>query len=135
MDYMTWTKDMSVGVKKFDEEHMALIKIINMLNTAITSKDPKSRLDEILANLASYTVTHFDHEEELMEKYGYPGYQEHKKQHSELTSQVNDYIARLKEGKASFSIELMSFLRDWLVNHINGSDKMYWEFFRSKGVG
>jgi len=28
----------------------------------------------------------------------------------------------------------MSFLRDWLVNHINGSDKKYSAFFIEKGV-
>ncbi len=73
MDYMTWTTDLSVGVKQFDDEHKELINIINMLNTAIISDDPKSHLEKILSNLAKYTRNHFSHEEELMEKHGYPG--------------------------------------------------------------
>jgi len=134
MDYMTWTTDLSVGVTQFDDEHKELINIINMLNTAIISDDPKSHLEKILSNLAKYTRIHFSHEEELMEKHGYPDYQAHRQEHDALTSQVTDYISRLTEGKTSFSLDLMSFLRDWLVNHINGSDKKYSAFFKEKGV-
>jgi len=37
-------------------------------------------------------------------------------------------------GKGSVSVDLLNFLKDWLVGHIGNSDKKYSQFLNSKGV-
>ncbi|RKZ74881.1 MAG: hemerythrin, partial [Gammaproteobacteria bacterium] len=37
-------------------------------------------------------------------------------------------------GEATISQEIFDFLKDWLVNHILGSDKEYTVFLNAKGV-
>jgi len=89
-------------------------------------------MEDILNRLVKYTVIHFNHEEEYMKLYDYPDYDSHRKEHLELTTQVQDFSKRLAEGKSSFSLELMTFLKDWLTNHILGTDMKYKSFFSNK---
>ena len=40
----------------------------------------------------------------------------------------------MASGNAMISMEVMDFLKDWLVNHIQGADKVYGPFFKSKEI-
>lgn len=134
MDFISWTESLSVGVKGFDSEHKQLIGFVNELNHALVAGSAQRTMGEILRNLIDYTKIHFRHEEEYMVLHEYSAYVAHKAEHDALTKQVVDYYQRFLDGKTSFSIELLNFLRDWLVNHIQGTDSKYREFFSSKGV-
>jgi hemerythrin len=134
MDIISWSDDLSVGIKQFDDEHKQLINLINKLNNALKIGGSPKTMEDILNNLVDYTIVHFKHEEENMVKFLYPEYPGHKKAHDDLTAQVIDFRDRYKSGKISFSLELMTFLRDWLTNHIMGTDKKYKDFFISKGL-
>ena len=89
-------------------------------------------MEEILVGLVNYTKIHFKREEEAMFKYDYPDYVKHKKEHDSLTSRVTEFHERLEEGKSTFSLELMDFLSDWLINHIQKIDMNYKNFFADK---
>ena len=134
MEFISWNDAMSVGVEKFDSEHRQLVDLVNELNHALTVGAARVKLSGILDRLVKYTVIHFGHEEEYMALYDYPQTESHRKEHSALTAKVAEFQERLANGKDSFSIELIVFLRDWLVNHILGTDMAYKEFFRAKGV-
>ncbi len=134
MDFISWNDTLGVGVKIFDDEHKQLVQMINDLNHALVIRSTQKTMGNILTRLLKYTAIHFSHEEEYMRLYDYPGYPTHKAEHDKLTAQVAEFAERLKSGKASFSMELMTFLRDWLTTHILGSDKRYKDFFISKGV-
>ena len=133
MDFVSWSDNLSVGIKRFDDEHKQLVAYVNDLNNALKLGSASKTLEDILVRLVKYTIVHFDHEEKLMQKHNYPDYIKHKNEHSELTAQVNDFYERVKTGKATFSFELLTFLKDWLTNHILGSDMTYKEFFNSRG--
>jgi hemerythrin len=132
METIVWTDKISVGVKLFDDEHKQLINFINKLNHALQIGSAQKTMDEILVGLVNYTKIHFKHEEEAMLKYKYPDYVIQKKEHDDLTSQVTDFYERLKTGKSSFSLELMDFLSNWLINHIQKTDMKYKNFFADK---
>jgi hemerythrin len=134
MDIITWSESLSVGVKRFDDEHKQLINIVNRLNNALLIGGSPKTMEHVLDGLVDYTVVHFRHEEEYMTKFSYPEYASHKKEHDDLTGQVSDFRDRYRSGKVTFSLELMNFLRDWLTNHIMGSDKKYKDFFTGKGL-
>ena len=133
MAFVSWDETLDVGVAQFNEDHRRLVGYINDLHNGIVSGIGISQMTYILDGLIDYTKNHFAREEELMTKYDYPGLKGHRREHYELMKQVSEFKSRLAEGKASFSLELMSFLKDWLVNHIKVTDMKYRDFFAGKG--
>ncbi len=52
-----------------------------------------------------------------------------------MVKRVEDVQARFKDGSAAMlSLELKSFLQNWWVIHIEGSDKKYGTHLNGKGV-
>jgi hemerythrin-like metal-binding protein len=134
MAFITWTDELSVGVELFDNDHKELISLANRLHDSITVRAQQGIMSSLLNDLLKYTIFHFGHEEGFMLQYGYPGYKKHKMEHEGLVKKVEDYIEQVSEGKTSISLSLMGFLKEWLVNHIMGSDKEYVDFFAKKGI-
>ena len=96
------------------------------------------RSEEVLAGvldrLKQYTVKHFATEEELFDRYGYAEAPAHKKAHRDLVEKVLAFEQELKNGRAKVTMEIMRFLKEWLVGHIMGTDKRYGPFLNGKGV-
>ncbi len=134
MPYVTWDDTLDVGVSIFNEDHRRLVGFINDLHGGIVSGIGISQMTYILDGLIDYTKGHFTREEDLMKEFAYPAIEVHRREHQELIRRVGEFKTRLSEGKASFSLELMLFLKDWLVNHIKGTDMKYRDFFIGKGV-
>jgi len=134
MSLIQWTPTLSVGVTSFDMQHKELVNMLNDLYDAMRAGKANDVLGEILTRMSGYVLVHFAAEEKLMVKYNYPQYIQHKKEHDDLTIQLKDFKAKFDTGATGLSIQLMTFLKDWLVKHISGSDMQYKEFFLSKGV-
>ena|SRR5271157_3277584 len=134
MAMLNWSDEYSVMVKEMDEQHKKLVGMINDLHEAMKTGKGKDVMEKILKSLVDYTVTHFSSEEKLMQSNDYPGFLAQKSQHEALTKQVLDFQKKYHEGKAVVSVEIMNFLKDWLVNHITGSDKKYGPFLNKKGI-
>jgi hemerythrin len=134
MPLMQWNEKMSVGVSTFDNEHKKLIDLVNALHDGIQANRTPDVLGKVLDGLISYTATHFKHEEEFFAKSGYPASAEHKKEHDDLTRQVLDIQAKFKGGATgTLSLEVLAFLKKWLIGHIQGSDRKYGPHLNAKG--
>lgn len=135
MPLLTWNENLSVKIPSIDEQHKKLIDMINQLQDAMSSGDSRSVLGEIFDGLVSYTAEHFEFERQLMATHGYAESVEHLKEHDSFVQKVSD-LHKQFVGSSNFMIgvDVMKFLTDWLVNHIQGVDKNYSEFFLSKGV-
>jgi hemerythrin len=135
MPLMSWTASLSVGIPSFDEEHAQLVGMMNQLYDAMKAGVGKEMVGRVLDGLIKYTRTHFAHEERVMQQHAYPAYPAHKAQHDSLTKRVLEVQNQYRAGKSfALSIELMNFLRDWLVTHIQGTDRNYQAYLTSKGV-
>ncbi len=133
MALITWNSAYSVGVKQIDEQHKQLIMMINQLHLSMLKGEGGKVLDEVIKSVINYTKTHFSAEEILMKKYGYEGFDEHKKIHEEFINKVDEFEKKLAKGDL-ISIEVMNFLKDWLLNHIQGTDKKYTQYFNEHGL-
>jgi len=91
-------------------------------------------LGKIYTELVTYTKTHFSYEEKLMKEKNYPEYSKHLQEHINLTTQVTDMYNDYQSGKLQITMELLTFLTNWLSNHILGTDKKYSTFFNAAGV-
>jgi hemerythrin-like metal-binding protein len=134
MPLLNWNESYSVKIAQIDLQHKKLVEIVNDLHESMKAGKSKEVLGKILDELINYTANHFKTEEDLFDKYGYPDNHVHKRQHSDLVDQVLKFKSNFVSGKSVISIDLMNFLRDWLTQHIVGSDKKYSSFLNSKGV-
>ncbi len=134
MPLIQWNNELSVGINSIDEQHKILVNMINALNEAMISGQTKQILIEILDSLAAYTVNHFGYEEDLFAQYGYAQSQAHINEHHALVEQVKNLQNKVDNGDFMISVEVMVFLKDWLINHILKTDKAYAEFLKDKGV-
>ncbi len=122
--FMTWNSRFETGVAEIDRQHKQLIEIANRLNEAMQTGAAKQLVGKLLDELIEYTASHFRYEEGLMDRYGVSGVPDHKALHARLVDDVLTHQARFKRGE-SLSAEVMSFVRDWLVNHILKTDKAF----------
>ena len=97
-------------------------------------KQTKLVASQIIDELAAYTIYHFQTEEKYMEQFRYPGLLSHKHEHETFVNKVDSFQKDYDAGKLGLSIEIMTFLRDWVINHIKGTDKKYSETFIKNGL-
>jgi len=134
MALLTWNDSYSVKVKHLDDQHKKLIDMINQLYDAMKVGKGSEVIGPVLKSLITYTQTHFSTEEQLMKLHGYPDYEIHKNEHTQLVAQVGNIKKEMDAGKMPLTQHVMNFLRDWLIKHIQGDDKKYGPFLNNKGV-
>jgi len=123
-ELIKWHDHFSVGSSMIDEQHKTLIKSINQLYSAFKKRDMDA-IGDILDELKNYTIFHFGTEERLFKEKNYPFTQEHITEHQLFVDQIADFQVKYKAKKVSLSFEMMSFLRQWLTEHILENDKKY----------
>ncbi len=133
-ELIAWDNSIKIGIDKIDEQHFRLVELVNKLYGAMINRAGNTILQTLLGELAEYTVTHFADEEEMMRKAGYAKLVEHQKVHEKLVGQVMEFKERFESGSATVSIELMSFLGDWLINHIQATDRQYVAAMKKAGL-
>lgn len=134
MALFSWSNEYSVNIKEIDEQHKVLINLINELHDKMKIGKAKEILGGILDELVDYTIYHFKHEENLFTSHGYPDSDLHKTVHKGLVKQVKDLKNDFESGKTILSMDIMNFLKGWLGNHIQGTDKKYSSYLNSQGV-
>ncbi|QJB55022.1 bacteriohemerythrin [Pseudodesulfovibrio sp. zrk46] len=131
---MQWTDELSTNIREIDEQHIRLINLINALQKAMVSGKGKEAVAQVLEELKDYTVFHFAHEETLFEEYDYPETEGHVQAHKMFVEKVVEFEQKILSGKASVTMEVLDFLKDWLVKHIMGVDHRYSPYFNKKGL-
>ncbi len=134
MSLIKWKPDFETGIKTIDSQHKMLVDMINELYNSILEGKGLNALDDILTGLYHYSEKHFETEENFFEEYDYPDSYDHVQEHQEFIKKVSDIFEKLKKGEVVLSVEITKFLRDWLINHVMGSDQKYAPYLKEKGV-
>jgi len=129
-----WNPQYSVNIGSIDGQHQNLFRIAEELYAAMSTGRGKTALSRILDRLVQYTATHFAHEERLMRLHGYPDLAAHQAQHQALTKQVLSFQADFEAGQVAMTVQVLHFLKDWLLQHIARSDQKYAPYLIEKAV-
>ena len=123
MAMMEWNDSLKVGHPQIDRDHQRLVGLINALGKAMSEGQGQDVCGHILAELISYTKTHFAMEERLMSRHRYADAAAHHAEHARLIREVEAFQQKFLDGTAVLSVSLLHFLMDWLGHHILKSDK------------
>ena len=134
MAIITWKSCYETGNATFDAEHRALVHALNALYEAMREKRGDEALVPLLSTLNLYIRKHFQHEEEAMLQYHYPGMEPHIKAHRSFKNTVNDFQEQVLTGYGGLSTDVYKYLREWLLNHIVKTDGRFGEFLREKDI-
>lgn len=134
MPFIEWSKVPKVEVAEIDTEHAQLIRLLNDLFDAMKAGRGRDHVSSTLDGLAKYTRTHFQNEERLMRIHGYPDVDAHRAQHAALLEQIESFRVKLDDEGASFtiSLDLLDFLKSWLIEHIETADAKVGAHLRSQ---
>lgn len=132
--FLEWSDEYSVGIDSIDQQHKKLLGLINSLQTAIDYSTGDEYEQEALNELVDYTKTHFTYEEGLLEQNDYPDFEPHKAQHAEMINKVEEVLTEYSKDPETAMSNAVEFLKSWLINHINGTDKQYSSYLIERGV-
>ncbi len=131
---LQWHEEYRVDVLRLDTQHRRLFEQANAILDAV---DAGRGLDEVISlmdAIAEYARYHFGEEEALMVRYSYPEAESHRTRHARLMDQLAETRGQILEKGGADSASVMTFLKEWLVNHICTEDRRYTTFLNSKGV-
>jgi hemerythrin len=134
MKVVTWSEEYSVDIQEIDEQHKVLVGLINELYEALSHKDNHEQVNHVLDELMNYTKVHFAVEECLLRLFEYPSYDQHKAIHDGIIKKLDGLYAQFKSGDTKVGMELLLFLKDWLMDHISHEDKKYSPHLQKQGV-
>lgn len=116
-----WRQGFKVNIDQVDEEHQHLFTLVKALNL--------DSVDQTVEELLDYVVVHFSNEQALMEKSGYPAFEQHLKLHEEFAGHVADFLASGDDWTEERIQELRRFLNKWLVGHIMTHDLRFGKWY------
>lgn len=131
--FFPWTPDLNIGVQLFDLEHRQMGALINQLHTLMVVKRDRFSADQLTDMLIQAARAHFSSEEALLRELGFPGREDHFLEHTRLIDELRDLQRQFKAGTLS-ALAMPTFLKKWLVDHIQNADRLYVEFLKTKGV-
>lgn len=124
---ITWQDSYSLGMDEIDDQHQFLFQIMNRIWHAIVQRADVGTVVSLIEELEQYTIAHFTAEETYLRMIRYPGFDVHKQAHQGFISRVAVEKQSILAGN-SITLDLLHFLKDWLVNHILVVDRHYADY-------
>jgi len=131
---LDWNDKLLIGVDEVDRQHRHLVDILNRLHEAMQMGGKARDVARVLSDLVSYTRYHFAAEERLMHEAAYPGYAEHVRKHRAMVAKVEEFSSEAMAGKATVTMRLMTFLKEWLAKHILETDRQFGEYMQRRAA-
>jgi hemerythrin len=131
---VAWSHACVVGVKAMDDQHGILMDTLNELHLQLVRGTGHDKLHEHIERLVEFTGLHFGCEESLLERYGFPGLEEHRAAHQRLMSEIRHAADRVEHGRESEFQRLLSFLSSSYLQHIEALDRQYGAWLNARGI-
>ena len=119
--FFTWKDSFSLGIPAVDAEHQQFFEIMNRCAKVASQGATPTEVQLVLKELATYARTHFEHEEAALDRVGYPEVALQRAEHQRFTKELE----RIQALETPSILAALSLTRDWLMQHVMGSDRRY----------
>jgi hemerythrin-like metal-binding protein len=117
-----------------DNQHAILMDTMNELRLALAHGAKRAETDQLLNKVIEFTRMHFRSEEQMLERYDFPALAEHRAEHLRLLAELEDAVSREQLGGAMTTNDLLCFLHDWFIGHVEGVDQKYGQWLNARNV-
>ena len=131
---LKWTKALSVGDDKIDQQHRGLFSIVNDLINIHSQSSNHKEVINVLHAIVKYSEKHFITEDEYMTFHDYPQYSDHRKEHSVYLSNIKLFLEGYEKKQENLTMEMLKFLSKWWIDHVSESDMNYGLWIKSRKI-
>jgi hemerythrin len=121
------------GITEIDHEHAGLLDCLQRLQLYVDKGHGFAASIDAVQTLKTYAVAHFAHEEAYLMEHGFPGVEEHVKQHLAITEYVAELYDQVLNGEEIES-PLVEMMRNWIIKHIGVEDMEFANYFGTASV-
>ncbi len=122
---ITWTAELETGLRQIDLQHQELVDLINQATAAHADGRDQEMRDTIMPKLSAYVIFHFGTEEALLSAAGVlmSHAAMHRQAHREFSARIQVLKQASLDGDPHALPELVNYLQQWLLDHIQVTDK------------
>ena len=131
--FVRWTDEYSVNDHVMDLRHQKIMELVNVAFEIKNGQQSTQLLPDIMQQLTEYALEHFNAEEELMERIGYPKLREHKRIHLRMSEQTYNMMLRVQTMDLLVEVDVFLFLKYWWLTHILRVHKLYGDYIGATG--
>jgi hemerythrin len=115
-----WTSEFAIGIDQLDQQHCALVGMINALDASAHGEDQAATTRRMLAQLSDYVHEHFGFEERLMAGGGCSPelVSRHVTEHAHFRGVLKELTKDFESGRRNVTAALIDYLVHWLLHHI-----------------
>ena len=128
-----WDDTIKMDIPAVDVEHRQMFALLDQFFALVDEKAATATLARQLNDLLDYTAKHFQREELLLDRAGFPGTARHAAQHGLLLQQMGYFRESFAAGRATHELTLSSgdVFCNWLVDHIRRDDMTYRPYLKT----
>lgn len=107
---------------------------MNQLYRSIQDGSGSDQVKQRLDRLVGLAKQHLLDEEKLMERAGYSQLTPHKGVHVKLLQDLERHLGSFARGEPDADLNIVMFLKSWLIDHIFRVDKQYVTELNAAGI-
>jgi diguanylate cyclase (GGDEF)-like protein/hemerythrin-like metal-binding protein/PAS domain S-box-containing protein len=126
--FSEWDPSWSSGNATIDRQHKNLLFLGKQLVYTTYPDKTRGHIEEEVQNIIREVRQHFETEERLLEKAGYPALDEHKNIHFDLLQKALHIQTLFETGKIDAMTVFSFLIEDFIMNHLLREDIKYFDY-------
>lgn len=129
-----FSQDFVIGQQDMDQEHARIAHALTELRGILETGAVGEEIARQMAAIVVLARGHFQTEEALFQRYGYPHAENHRAEHGQFLSEIT-ILGKTLERETDHlrrAALVNLFLFDWLRNHVGTHDRAFVQFLRHK---
>jgi hemerythrin-like metal-binding protein len=127
-------EDLVFNCPSIDRDHAVVVALTRQVARVLSAQAPNERVVKAVLQLSAGLQSHFENEEQLMERSGFGAAASHAREHHELTARFASVVKACVEQDHVFSIVMLATVDLWLDSHVRRTDRVLARHLRACGM-
>jgi hemerythrin-like metal-binding protein len=123
MKLIEWDDSFRVGIDDIDNQHKALVQLVNMIISQYHKKISPSNLVSLLEQFIQQFLYHAVYEENYLRNEGFAISPEHKKEHENTIMELKHLQEQILNESITFTEKLMDYFIQLIQTHLSDIDQ------------